>query len=460
MSINQLNVLFVAYYYPPAAGQGLPATMRSVKFIRNLKETEVHVLSVDPQHYASNITFDHGMTLPVNGESVSRTGIFDPFGRMLRLRARLRSRRGALEGAGVSTASFISSQERTHVTNRSRVQRLKDFVYYLSYFPDAESPWLFNAFFRGRKIVRENHVDVIFATGSPWTSLVVGYMISRATGRPLMVDFRDPWVNNPFHPSRGKVLDGFAKTLERWIVRQSAVVSLNTEPLREDFVHRYPELPEDRFVVLPNGFDPSDFSNVSSPRSSPSPNDLVLCHAGFLYGVRDPAPLLEALLIAREKLQNSGKRIRFIQIGRIQVDYNLQKRYSEILGDKTFEVLDQMPYGECLETMSGADVLVNIQPGTKTQVPSKLYDYLGLGRCILTITPQDGALGRMVRKHGFGDSFEPSDIKGMADRLMELLELKREHGRLISEYPNKNEFNVAHITKEFRNHLSRAIQSR
>ena len=75
------------------------------------------------------------------------------------------------------------------------------------------------------------------------------------------------------------------------------------------------------------------------------------------------------------------------------------------------KLLEQLPFNDCLTKLSEADILVIIQPGTKTQVLSKLYDYLCINRRILTITPTDGALGVMIREEKFGDLFAPEETE-------------------------------------------------
>lgn len=39
------RVLFIAYFYPPTESTGVPGSMRTVKFIRNLGNGERHVLT-------------------------------------------------------------------------------------------------------------------------------------------------------------------------------------------------------------------------------------------------------------------------------------------------------------------------------------------------------------------------------------------------------------------------------
>ena len=458
------KILFVAYFYPPVFGTGLPGAMRTVKFIRNLTNGECHVLTtheLEPTADASS-ALDH-LPLPINGEYIHRAGRVDLFGAALNLRQRLKrllSRRSVTSAANTELgkrAQFKS--ESNDKDTRSALQKIKDFIYDLFYFPDQAAPWILPAVIRGRKLVRQRDIDVIFATGSPWSGLIVGYLISRLTGKPLIADFRDPWMNNPFHQSKGRMLDGLASRLEQRVVRYSRWVSLNTDALHDEFVRRYPNLDHGRFVVMPNGFDPDDFEDLHADATATQESEpdrwITLIHAGFLYGPRDPKALLLALRKANLNITDNARKIRFIQIGELALDYKVEEEFSDLLEQGQLVLEPQKPYRECLNRMAAADVLVNIQPGTKTQVPSKLYDYLALNRPILNITTSDGALGKMVQDYGFGRLVGLSDTRQLVDYLVVL---RTKPGKRIADYPLREKFHVRKITSDLALLFTKSVQ--
>lgn len=421
--LNGKKVLFVAYFYPPITSTGVPGAMRTIKFIRNLTNGDFHVLTRTPATAEEKSALSH-LSLPINNEKIYRVEGWDVFKFLLSLRARLKKTNtpGTTDTPQVSISdnSVYKSAEPEHERQPSTSQKLKDFVYNLCYFPDQAGPWILPAYRKGKALVKENNIDAIFATGSPWSSLITGYLISKATGKPLIADFRDPWINNPFLLSKGKVLDQWSKSLEKKIIEHAAAVSLNTEPLRDEFISRYPHVPTERFFVMPNGFDESDFSGIDTSTQTKGSNKLTLCHAGFLYGVRDPAVLLNAIKIANTKLSAQHKKIRFQQIGDVELAYDIRERYADMLADGSLVLETTRPYQQCLQALNKADWLVNVQPATKSQVPSKLYDYLAINRPILNITPEDGALGQLVKKHDLGKLFGFDDEEKLADALLDI----------------------------------------
>lgn len=404
------KVLFIAYFFPPTFSTGVPGSLRTVKFLRNLTNGECHVLTVPEGVDNRDNALSH-LTLPVNGETIHRVAPWDIFKKLLSIRKRLKSMLGRSPAQSAHRASSTPGQNSAFNNtgsrpqdSRGRFQQLKDFIYDLCYFPDQAGPWIFPAARRGKKLVREESIDVIFATGSPWSSLITGYLISKATDRPLIVDFRDPWRNNPFHQSKGRLLDSWSERLEKKVVEHASAVSLNTEPLLEEFLVRYPDQVPDKFFVMPNGFDEADIEGVKPGPRGDTADHLLLCHAGFLYGVRDPEVLLDAIRRVNNGLEESGnsRRIIFRQIGDVQLSYDVRDRYKDLVASGQLRLEAPIPYQKCLSELAAADIVVNVQPGTRTQIPSKLYDYLGLKRPVLHLTPPDGALGRLVQKHQLG----------------------------------------------------------
>ncbi|WP_144821939.1 glycosyltransferase [Marinobacter piscensis] len=456
------KVLFIAYFYPPTESTGVPGSMRTVKFIRNLENGERHVLTT-PERVTQEADALAHMSLPVNGEKVHRVAAWDIFRLLLSIRSGLRrligkgKQSGKTQGRDTPAKStFKSSADSAEI---SRSQKLKDFVYDLSYFPDQAGPWIVPAFLKGRKLVRQHNLDVIFATGSPWSGLITGYLISKTTGKPLVVDFRDPWVNNPFHQSKGKLLDRWGAALEKKVVNHAAAVSLNTEPLMEEFVQRYPELESDKFFVMPNGIDQRDFEHVrQQTHQERDKNTLSLCHAGFLYGVRDPAPLLDALRKINKALEGKGQRITFTQIGDVSLDYDIRHTYSDLIEKGLLVLEPAKPYQACLQLLAAADIVINIQSGTKTQIPSKLYDYLAINRPILHLTPKTGALGRLVERYQLGTCIEFESTEELENYLSsKATELAR--GELITEeYPNRKRFLIEKISQTLANILARLAE--
>ena len=73
------------------------------------------------------------------------------------------------------------------------------------------------------------------------------------TGKPLILDYRDDWIDTPDYRSTPIVKRLIRRWLERWAVHAANKVVLVTEWSIQAFLGRYPKEPKDKFVLIPNG---------------------------------------------------------------------------------------------------------------------------------------------------------------------------------------------------------------
>ena len=465
VSVAELKkILFISFYYPPAGGVGLPGSQRAVKFVRHMRNIPV-ILSVKPQKYVPHLKLNYNLRLPIKKELIYRTQLFDYFSLVLNVRRLIRKlQRKITADKGLET-DLKTCQRATPLLGKvpiqnSLKQKMKDFIYNLCYFPDPACGWILPGVYTGLKILRTHQIDIVFATGMPWSALVIAWVLNKFTKIPFVVDFRDPWIGNPFQASKGAVLDRVTLWLEHQIVSSAALVSANTDKLKDEMENRYPDLQSNKFIVLPNGFDTEDYKKVLNKKRKSAlsgSEEMVILHAGYLYGQRDPFPIVKALVQFQKQRYENKEKIKFIQMGDIHLQYNFEQRFQNLIENGFIEVMESLPFNESLKIQANSDVLVLIQPGTKTQIPSKLYDYLCLNRPILTITPLNGALWKLIKKEKFGYLYEPEDVKGIVQCLIKLFEEKKNKGYLSSKYPAKEKYSIEKITMSLENRFTKIL---
>lgn len=446
LKIKKDNILFIAYHYPPAGGTSIPGVQRVIKFIRHLDGCKISVLSVRPENYPEFFSLDNNTSLPIKDEKLYRTGTLNIFEFLLKLRSRI-TRNGGNKKEDISRCNNIQRYMQVNIRERSpdkHFQSIKDIVSSLINFPDFASPWLIPAILTGIKVIKEDKINIIFATGMPWTSLLIGLFLKLITGKKLIIDFRDPWVNNPFF-NKNKLERYLEKKSESFLIKKADIISANTEMLKRELIARYPRNRKS-IICLPNGYDECDFLNI--PIVAQSKGKLIITHAGFLYGKRDPYILVEAIQILYKTYPKEASRIEFHQIGNINLTYDFEKVCLEKGLKNNFRFLKQMDYKRCLGYLGSSDVLLIIQPGTKTQIPSKLYEYIYIGKPIVAVAEADGALGQLVATYGFGKVFEPNMVEEIADYLLYLTEMKMKGHQLTVNYENRARFNIKEITRQ------------
>jgi len=260
----------------------------------------------------------------------------------------------------------------------------------------------------------------------------------------LIIDFRDPWVNNPYN-MKNKLKNYLEKKCESLIVKKADVVFANTTNFKKELTARYPNS-KNKIIYVPNGYDEQDFSDMLP--IAPSKNKLIISHAGLLYGKRDPLPLLEVISMLYKTHPMIASKIVFHQIGNIDLNYNFQQIILNKGLKENFVFLGQIDHKSCLAHLAGSDVLLILQQGTKTQIPSKLYEYIYLEKPIIAITRHDGALAQLISTYNFGKTFEPHMRTELVDYLLSLFEIKMKHGQINTNYKNKDKFNIRNITEQ------------
>ena len=290
----------------------------------------------------------------------------------------------------------------------------------LFFFPDLRIGWAPDARRRGLQIIRDWRPDVLFASGPPFTTLLVGYLLSRASGVPLVVEFRDRWWDDPYwSPPRWRQLCD--RWLESRIVRQAAGLTTVSEPWAVTFRKRYGK----PVAVIPNGYDAEDFHGTIG-QGWPDPDALRIAYTGGIYpGYRDPSPLFRAIGSSAELKK------------RVQVHfYGSNPRLLSGLArehgvEKSVIIHDRVDHVEALRVQQESDILLLMQwdnPREQGNVPGKLAEYFGARRPILVLGLADGVPATEVKTRSAGAASTNPDA--IAEWLTECLATKRQEGKL------------------------------
>ncbi len=153
----------------------------------------------------------------------------------------------------------------------------------------------------------------------------------------------------------------------------------------------------EKFLVARNGI-----SRLGPPRRSGPAAPFRIVYVGSFYHRRDPFPFLEGLadLIGERSLKPDDISIEFV--GNC-TEYRGVSVASQVrdLGLAPFVTIrGWIPHAEAQRLIEAADLLLFLAQDQPTQVPNKLYDYLGTGIPILAFTDAEGESAWMLRQAG------------------------------------------------------------
>lgn len=417
------KVLIVAYHFPPVGGLGAAGAQRVLKFARHLpsQQWQPHILTVRELCYDSYLALDPALLDQVpKSLHIARTGVLRGLRPVLRLKRRLRS----LFRRPVSrrNAAVRSAPNRGENGDSSRYQKFKDAVTDLFQIPDEVAGWLIPAVVSGARTVRREGIDVIFATGRPWTALVIGTAIKAITGKPLVLDFRDPWMTNPFRLPYSAIKNRIEAIMESRVIGSADAIIANTDCLRDEFVRRFGDTVKEKCVTIINSFDTEEFARiVPAARPRGQEKAFVLTHSGFLYGQRDPRTLLQAIRLLKDRNEIRDGEFLCNLVGSVELSYDLPEYLKEQGIAANVQLIGQVSYAESLAQLAACDVALLLQPGTTTQIPSKLFEYIGLGHRIVTVAPANSAVVKLVMENGLGRVADPEDAEEIAAALKDAI---------------------------------------
>jgi len=238
------KVLIISHPFPPTGGGGVQRISKFVKYLPRFGWLPV-VLSTRPEYY------------PVKDESLLRDVPTDT--RIVRTFS-LEPGRSAL---AVSSRARGPGRKPRALLSRWLIDRSIDWLF----IPDKSIGWVPFAVRAGRRILAAEKPDLIFATGNPFSSFMVPYILGRSRNLPYVLDFRDAWTLEPYRKRYATWRESIERRLERRLLERAAFAVMATEPMREAYAEEYPDLAQ-KLRTVTNGYDEDDFLDIEPRRGS------------------------------------------------------------------------------------------------------------------------------------------------------------------------------------------------
>jgi glycosyltransferase involved in cell wall biosynthesis len=289
------------------------------------------------------------------------------------------------------------------------VSEIKRFILSLLWLPDDRIGWVFPAALRGLDLIRKYGIETLMTTSPPHSVQIIGYLLKKMTGCRWVIDFRDAWTL--FLGKKTGGVNSIQRWLESKVIHHADVVITATDFVRECYLRVYPDLPREKFVCIPNGFDLEDMVHAKT-RKPVKDENLTISYIGELYMGRSPEVFLRAVsdLVGNGKIPLDQLRLRFIGKVRYLGRKSLEALLSELGLSTITEVIDQVPHTKAMEYMVNSKVLLVFSPNPFMQ-PMKVFEYMASGAFVIAFTPP-GALADLVRGYSKGIVVDYDDFDG------------------------------------------------
>lgn len=220
----------------------------------------------------------------------------------------------------------------------------------------------------------------------------------------------DRWV-----PSIGRCID--CQPAERLV--------FPTQLLRDEYADRYPQR-ADRFITITNGYDRLDLNAEVDAADAHVPSEsgaFLIVYAGSIYARNDLALFLDGVDLLLRRRPELRDRLRVEFIGWLNAERSaLAARRLPAL-DPVVRHVGFQPRRTVIARLQAADaglVLIPAETGRELFVGTKVYEYLGMDKPVLAITPP-GETRRTLEELDWGVIADPTP-EGVAHGLKELLQ--------------------------------------
>ncbi len=379
------KVLVIAYYFPP---MGLSGVLRITKFTRYLQEYgwQPTVLTVGDVGYYAH---DYSLLSEVEeaGIEIVRTETLDPL-RLFRKKKKIalppdRSRR------------FMSGVTHTFLQ------------------PDNKIGWKRYALQKARELMQREQFDAILATAPPFTDFLIGLELQKEFGVPLVVDYRDPWLDNknyfyatPFHK-------GYAFRLEHNVLKNADGVVVVNRRIKEKLISRYPFLTHETVHIIPSGYDPQEFDHAQPELVRT--RKMRFTYSGLFDAKRTPRFFFEALARIFARHPETRDEIEMCFIGTFRESH--RKMAAKLGVASALVTPGYVEHSRVIDYLLASDVLwLTIYDPSIT--PGKTYEYIGTRKPILALAP-DGVVRNVLEGYGAATCVEPTKSEAIAEAIYE-----------------------------------------
>ena len=426
------RVLIITYYWPPSGGSGVQRWLKTSKYLPEFGWEPVIYTPLNPDVNS----VDESLLKDVSPElEVIKRKIREPY----------------------AAYKFLSGKKKGEHLQANLIAAKKSFFSRLSmhiranwFIPDPRCWWIKPSVKYLSKIIRQQTTsnectannngvgfDAVISTGPPHSMHLIAKELHARYGIPWIADFRDPWTKIFYFKHLGLSEKSLRKhkALERSVLEEADRVVVVSEQMKAEFSTGEYDGFADKIYVIPNGYDPDDFSAEKNPElkttqqevtriierhckaSSPMETEgkkFVVAHTGLMPQSADPDRLWKVLGDMVKEDAKFKEKLLIAVMG--QTDDCTKNEIAENGLSDNFTDLGYVPHSTSVAWMKRADLLLlplRKEKESKAIVTGKFFEYLASGNRILAFGPTDGNLAEELRLTGSGNICEFDDEAGI-----------------------------------------------
>ncbi len=257
--------------------------------------------------------------------------------------------------------------------------------------------------------------DVVFATHTPLTAGIPGYVGGQVHRAPFVFEVRDLWPESDI--ISGNLKEGWftrlMQMLEEFLYARAEKVLLVSPGFERRLLERGYPAGKLRTILL--GADGGVFAELRPDPEFRRAHGLDGRTVAVYAGVHGKANGLDYVIDAAERLRERDD-VAFVLIGDGMEKPRLIERVKQ-LGLDNVRFLPYVPKTELPGILAACDVglMILANVGERPVTPNKIFDYMFAG--LPSIVNFPGPTAEMVRAEGVGVESDPADPGDLADRV-------------------------------------------
>ncbi len=302
-------------------------------------------------------------------------------------------------------------------TNRYNNRGIKVFLFrsirrlkvYFGLITDGKYYWKKEAVKHLDELLKTHQFDIVIASYPTPVNLEIGEIINRRYGIPLVVDYRDGLMFEPFKEvyDNSVIYQKRLLALERRLAQIASLTVTVNQRINDYYSSTYPGI---KSVVIQNGFD--DEEVIDCPPIL-LPEGLNIVHTGAIGKSRHNYTYDE-LSVLFENLCTISEHVNIILIGDYEErELDIFARYKNIF---VYEKTDRK---RVIATQRAANALLLIS-GPYGYTSGKFYEYLFSGKPILNIADKTG-IADIINGRDFGITCRPDNREAIKEFIEKLV---------------------------------------
>lgn len=417
MEREKLKILYLAYFFAP---QNTVAAFRALKFTKYMPENEIipYVFtSENCIHFNSNLIND----IPSEAVIIRKSSKLD-------------------------SNSIFSLKLNSKLTLKTMI---KTFLRDVFFSPDKYIWWFITSLPQLIKLIKKEKIDVILATGSPFSSNICAFFLKKLCHIPMVLDFRDPWKENVVLKKQSSIRQFFNSYWEKKCVMYAdGIISVTNEIV--SYLKQYKT--EAKFMEITNGFDLDDYSEIENKKELDC--FLFLYTGKFSINIENynPETVIEAFI---KFSKNKKGLVKLIFIG---ITDDETTNFIDSLETKCIKYFPPMNKDMILKWQAKADILVQFyHPINHTNAISmKVFEYIAQKKPVISFNVKQGKLFELLEKYDLGETASSHDVLEMTALFGKAYDNKIKF--INNKLDSLEEYEFRYLTKKLANFLDNSTK--